>query len=233
LSYSGFIQGISTNSNLVCKRYSPNQILIAGYSTLSSSASLSISLYLQLANLNTNGSVYYYPTVNIVVFSSAGNVIINADTNSYSLLLTQTGPISLSLSGTMTVPYTKGNSFPLFITFQLKTNTLVSGDYLVVDFGNWVLDAATAGVRIFKYQLAGAIYWVPSSATLVSGNIYNVPVYLNYSMTAGVTITLNVDTLAPSSYYGAMNNAIQWNSFKIYAYKSSTLVEQQITRIWT
>jgi hypothetical protein len=133
----------------------------------------------------------------------------------------------------MTLPYTKGNSFPLFITFQLNTHTLTNGDYLVVDFGNWVLDTATSGVQVFKYQISGNIYWVPSAATLVSGNIYNVPVYSNYSMTAGTPITLNVDTLVPTSYYGAMDNNIQWNNFKIYAYHSSTLVEQSITRIWT
>jgi hypothetical protein len=60
-----------------------------------------------------------------------------------------------------------------------------------------------------------------------------VPVYSNYSMNAGTQITLWVDTFAPSSYYGAKSSAIEWNSFKIYAYHSGTLVEQAVTRIWS
>lgn len=124
----------------------------------------------------------------------------------------------------MTIPYTPSNSFPLYITFQLKTNTLVSGDYLQIDFGNWVLDTATTGTQLFKYQLSGSIYWIPSAATLVSGNIYKVPVYSNYSMNAATQITLWVDTFVPTSYYGAQVDSIKWNTFKIYAYKSAVLV---------
>lgn len=47
-SYTGFIQGTQANSNLVCKRYSSNQIFIAGYAALSPSASLSISVYMAI-----------------------------------------------------------------------------------------------------------------------------------------------------------------------------------------
>jgi len=133
----------------------------------------------------------------------------------------------------MVRPYSAGSAFPLFVTFRLNTNTLTNGDYLQVDFGNWIIDPASAGVQLFKYQVSGSIYWVPSTATLISGNIYNFPVYNNYSMVAGTTITLRVDTLAPDAYYGAQTQQTQWNNFKIYAYKSSALVEQQVFRIWT
>jgi len=81
-------------------------------------------------------------------------------------------------------PYSKGNAFPLYIVFKLKSNSLVVGDYIQIDFGSWVLDVATAGQQIFKYQVSGNDYWVPSAATLVSGNVYKIPVYLNYSMIA-------------------------------------------------
>lgn len=124
----------------------------------------------------------------------------------------------------MTIPYTPADSFPLYISFQLKTNTLSSGDYLQIDFGNWIIDTAAAGSQVFKYQLSGNNYWVPADATLVSGNIYKVPVYYNYSMTAGTQITLWVDTFVPTSYYGARVNSIQWNTFRIFAFKSAVLV---------
>lgn len=135
----------------------------------------------------------------------------------------------------MNNPYTAGQAFPLYITFQLNTNSLVGGDYLQVDFGNWVLDAATTGTAIFKYQVSGNIYWVPVNGTKLTGNMYKVPVYSStYPMNAGSTITLWVDTFAPTSYYGASVSSTQWNTFKIYAYKSAgTLVEQNIYRIWT
>lgn len=84
---------------------------------------------------------------------------------------------------------------------------------------------ATYGVKVFKYQLAGTTYWVPSAATLVSGNVYKVPVYNNYSMTAGTQITLWVDTFAPTAYYAAQIPAHHWNTIKLQAYKSGgTLV---------
>jgi hypothetical protein len=232
-SYSGFLQGTGANSNLVCKRYASNKIIISGYATLSSSASLSMSLYMEITDLSITPTSIYSQSVNIVVYSSTATTIINANTVSLSLTLTQVGSLNLSLSGTMVQPYINGNAFPLYITFQLKSNTLTSPDYLQIDFGNWVIDPATTGTQIFKYQLSGTIYWVPSAATLVTGNSYKVPVYSNYSMNAGSQITLWVDTFAPTTYYGALNNDLKWNNFKIYAYKSGALAEQAVTRIWT
>lgn len=52
-------------------------------------------------------------------------------------------------------------------------------------------------------------------------------------MNAGSTITIWVDTFAPDTYYGAKVINDQWNTFKIYAYKSATLMEQEIFRVWT
>lgn len=181
-SYSGFIQGTLTGSNIVCKGYSSNQIIISGYATLATSASLSIKLYLAIDNIGIGN---YSDYVNIIAYSSANNVIINANTASYSYTIAQAGSPSLGLSGTMNMPYTSGNAFPLYIKFQLRSNTLVNGDYLLVNFGNWVIDLATSGAQIFKYRLSGTIYWVPSQAIKMSGNTYKIPVYNNYSMNSG------------------------------------------------
>jgi len=225
-SHSGFIAGVNADSNLVCKRYSSNQILISGYATLGVGATLTITVYAAIQNSLTAGSSYSASTT-VTVISAENNNIISANTNTASLSLSAVkGCNALGLSGAMERPYSVGSAFPLFITFRLNTHSLVNGDYLQVDFGNWVLDPASVGVQVFKYQVSGSIYWVPSTATLVSGNIYKIPVYLNYSMTAGTTITLKVDTFAPDTYYGAQSSSIQWNTFKVYAYKSASLVEQ-------
>lgn len=223
-SYSGFIAGVDTNSNIVCKRYSSTQIIVSGFGTLATSASLSISLYLQL-NFITPAS--YSHSVNIIVYSSAANTIINANTGSLGFTVNQWGSPSLALSGTMNRQYAADSAYPLFIKFQLTSNTLVNGDYLQVDFGNWIIDPATLGSPVFKYQIAGNIYWVPSQASLVSGNIWKVPVYLNYSMVSGNVITLMVDSFCPTTYSGAKVPSIQWNDFKIYAYRSTNVLVEQ------
>lgn len=116
--------------------------MIAGYSSLSANAPLEIKLYLQIAPNNIGA---YSSSVNIVVYSSAGNTIINANTVNLSFTTTITGPPSLALNNKMIRPYTKGNAFPLYIVFKLKSNSLVVGDYLQIDFGNWVIDTATTG----------------------------------------------------------------------------------------
>ena len=240
-SHSGFIQGVNINSTLTCKRYASNQIIINGYAALAASAQLQIQVYMSIsdslginATTGSNNNFNTYATVD--VFSSANNPIVSANTASYTLALSNVrGSPLLSLSGTMNTPYTSGQSFPLYITFQLKTNTLTGGDYLQVDFGNWVLDTATTGQTIFKYQISGNIYWVPVNGTKLTGNMFKIPVYSSaYQMPAGYTITLWVDTFAPTSYYGAKIPSIQWNTFKIYAYKTGgSLVEQNVFRIWT
>jgi len=221
-SHSGFVQGTASSSNLICKRYASNMILIDGYSSLSSGATLSIQLYMQLADLTPGNT--YNSAVNIVVYSSDNRIIINADTAPCTIAVSGYGSQSLAFSSTMTRPYAKGDHFPLYITFRLRSNNLVNGDYLLVDFGKWVPDAATTGVQVFKYQVAGTIYWVPSAAVKVNDTAYRVPVYNNYSMNSGVDITLRVDTHAPAAYFGVRNPEIQWNTFGIKAYKSGNIV---------
>lgn len=209
----------------------PTTINIYGYASLSASATLSIRVYLKINNIAVNT---YTDSVDIIVYSSSAlRTIIDANTNPYSLAVTQIGSLNLDLSGTMVRPYTSDTSFPLYITFQLKSYSLVDGDWIQIDFGNWVLDTASTGVQVFKYKIAGNIYWVPSKATLVSGNIYKIPVYSNYSMPVNNQITLWVDTFAPTSYYGAKSSSTKWNIFKIFAYKSSAVVEQEIIKVWT
>lgn len=232
-SYSGFIPGVNANSNLVCKRYSNNQILVSGYATLAVGATLSITVYAAIQNgLAANNS--YSASTTVTVISENDNNIISANTNTVALGLSSVkGSNAVQLHGTMNRPYSSGSTFPLYFSFRLNTNTLTNGDYIQVDLGNWVLDTATTGQQSFKYQISGNIYWVPSAATHVSGNIYKVPVYENYSMNAGTTITLWVDIFSPDTYYGAKVTYIQWNQFKIWAYKSGTLSEQQVYRVWT
>lgn len=229
-SYSGFLAGTGANSNLVCKRYSSNQVLIAGYATLAPSAALSFTIYMAISNsasINTNGGANndITATASITVIASDGNNIISAPVNSLLLaLVNRRGSTAVALSGTMERPYSAGNSFPLFITFQLTSHSLANGDYLYVNFGSWPLDPATTGKQVFKYQIGSNTYWVPSAATLVSGNTYKVPVYLNYTMSAGTAIKLWVDTLAPTTYYGAQTPQHHWNTLSIQAYQSSTIV---------
>jgi len=196
---------------------------------MSISDSLSIN-----STVGSNNNFGTYATVDVL--SSTNSPIVTGNSVSYNLALSNVrGSSLLSLSGTMNIPYTSGQSFPLYITFQLKTNTLTAGDYLQVDFGNWVLDTASTGQTIFKYQISGNIYWVPVNGTKLTGNMWKIPVYSSaYQMPSSSTITLWVDTFAPTSYYGAKIPSIQWNTFKIYAYKTGgSLVEQNIYRIWT
>ena len=207
--------------------------MISGYATLAVNATLSITVYASLQNGLANGTDYNADTT-IRVISTEDNNIVQDNSNSLPLNISAVkGCNSIGIHGAMTNPYAKGSSFPLYITFRLRSHTLTNGDHLEVDFGNWVPDAAATGVQVFKYKIAGNIYWVPSAATKVSGNRYKVPVYLNYSMTANSVITLLVDTFAPDTYYGAQVPSDQWNQFKIYAYRSNVLKEQKVHRVWT
>lgn len=78
----------------------------------------------------------------------------------------------------------KGTSQELDITFKLDSNTLTSGDYVEIDFGNWTIDPAdTEGRTIWKYKVGSNIYWVPATVENPSDNIYQIYVEQNYSMT--------------------------------------------------
>jgi hypothetical protein len=74
---------------------------------------------------------------------------------------------------------------------------------------------------IWKYQVGNNIYWVPSMASLVSGNKYKVPVYENYSMTVNTDIKLRILHLLPDDHEGVYFPNHQWGKISIHAYDSS------------
>lgn len=118
-------------------------------------------------------------------------------------------------------------------TFTLNTNTLGTGDYVTVDFGNWTIDPSLEGRTIWKYKVGSNIYWVPADVTLVSGNIYKIPVYTGFSMTTGQVITVRVYNELPDAFNGIYFPNHQWNYLVIKAYNSAnTLLQHQYTRIW-
>ena len=103
--HSGFLPGADPNSNLICKRYSSNQIIISGYATLAVNASLSITVWASLQNGLANGTNYTADTT-VRVISSGDNNIVSANTDQVSLTMsTVKGCNSLALHGTMTNPY--------------------------------------------------------------------------------------------------------------------------------
>ena len=102
--------------------------MVSGYATLGVSATLSITIYASIKNALINGTNYTADTT-VRVISSGNNDIVSANTNSILLpLAVDKGLNSLGLSGTMTNPYAEGSSFPLYVSFQLKTHTLNNGD---------------------------------------------------------------------------------------------------------
>lgn len=83
---SGFVPGTTLDtSNLICRKNGGQDILIAGYNSIASGTSLSITLYLQVI-AGTTGT--YYPTARIIVYSSTGAKIIDGYSNSYTLTVT-------------------------------------------------------------------------------------------------------------------------------------------------
>ena len=129
--HSGFLPGSDPNSNLVCKRYSSNQIPISGYATLAVGATLSITVYASIQNGLSNGTLYNNTDTTIRVISSNDNNIIQDNSDQLPLSISAVkGCNSLGIHGMMTNPYAKGSSFPLYITFRLKTHTLTNGDHL-------------------------------------------------------------------------------------------------------
>jgi hypothetical protein len=96
---SGFVQGSTlTTSNLICRKNAAQDILIAGYSTISAGTSLSISLYLQIV---AGSLTTYTPNARIIVYSSTGAKIIDANTAAYTLTVSQYGPSTLSVMNYM------------------------------------------------------------------------------------------------------------------------------------
>ena len=97
----------------------------------------------------------------------------------------------------------KGNSQELDVVFRLASHTLTSGSYIELDLGDWTVDPATTeGQMIWKYQVGNNIYWVPSTVTNPSANIYQIPVYSNYSMTVNQDIKIRIYHILPDSHDG-------------------------------
>jgi hypothetical protein len=138
---SGFVQGNTlSTSNLICRKNAAQDILIAGYSTISSGTSLSITLYLQIiaSTLTT-----YNPRARIIVYNSNVAKIIDGYTNTYSLAVSSYGPSTFGLMNYMEQTIKPNSAQEFDFTFTLSTTTLGTGSYIIVDFGNWTIDAAT------------------------------------------------------------------------------------------
>jgi hypothetical protein len=138
---SGFVQGTTlATSNLICRKNAVQDILIAGYSTISSGTSLSITLYLQIiaSTLTT-----YNPRARIIVYNSNGAKIIDGYTSTYSLVVSSHGPSTLGLMSYMEQIIKPDSAQEFDFSFTLSTTILGTGAYIIVDFGNWTIDPAT------------------------------------------------------------------------------------------
>ena len=229
---SGFLPGSTLDtSNLICRQNANNEIMIAGYSSISAGTSLSITMYLQV---NYGSLTTRYPNARIIVYSADNNKIIDAQTNSYTLTISEYGSNLFSLDDHMEKYISKGNSQELDIVFRLASHTLTSGSYIALDLDQWTVDpAATEGKMIWKYQVGNNIYWVPTEVTNPSGNVFHIPVYSNYSMTHGQDIKIRIYHLLPDQHDGVYFPADQWNHPKIYAYNSAnTILEHQYAHVW-
>lgn len=228
----GFLPGTTLEtSNLICRKDANSEILIAGYNSISAGTSLSITLYLQVAynSLSTR-----YPNARIIVYSQDDNKIIDAQTSSYTLVISDYGSYTFALEDHMEKYIQKGNSQELDLVFKLQSHTLYSGYYLLLNLGNWTVDtAANEGKVIWKYQVGNNIYWVPTEVTDQSNNQFKIPVNSNYSMTAGQDIKIRIYHLLPDSDDGVFFTEHQWNELSIEAYNSAnTLLEHQYARLW-
>ena len=190
-----------------------------------------MTLYLKVAY---NSLTTRYPNARIIVYSADDNKIIDAQTSSYTLSITEYGSYTLALEDEMEKYISKGNSQELDVVFRLSTYTLTNGYYVELDFGNWTVDPATTeGKIVWKYKVGSNIYWVPTEVTNAGGNVYKIPVYDNYSMTAGQDITIRVYHLLPDSDDGVYFPNDQWNYMTLHAYDSSdSILEHEFLRVW-
>lgn len=103
---SGFVPGTTlSTSNLICRKQSTDEVLIAGYNTISAGTSLSIKLYLQVAVGTTGGT--YYPRAKIIVYNSNGAKIIDGYTDTYTLIVGAYGSSTLGIMDYMEQPLKK------------------------------------------------------------------------------------------------------------------------------
>jgi hypothetical protein len=120
----------------------------------------------------------------------------------------------------------------MVFTFTLSTYSLLTGDYVTLDLGNWTVGTASPeGSVTWKYKVGNWVYWVPTAVT-VSGSIVTIPVYANYSMTPGNLIQVSVSHIMPTDFNGIKVTNSQWNYFTLKAVKSSAVVEHQYVNVW-
>ena len=75
----------------------------------------------------------------------------------------------------MTVPHSLNDAFPLYLTLQMKSNTLSGGDWWEVDFGSWPLGTSDEdSLPTIKYKVSGNIYWVPAIVTNLTATKYKI-----------------------------------------------------------
>jgi hypothetical protein len=97
-SMSGFVQGIKSSSNLVCKRFSSTQIKIEGYSDITANTALSFDIYLKSA---TNSITSWSPSTSIYVYSQDDKLIVHSNTGAISFSTTAYGSSNLKLENAM------------------------------------------------------------------------------------------------------------------------------------
>ncbi len=106
--------------------------------------------------------------------------------------------------------------------------------------GSWTVGTPSAtGSVSWKYKQGNWVYWVPITVTqqtnnsvVPAGTWYKVPVYSNYSMSPGQTISLSVSHVMPTDFNGVKVTNSLYNYMTIQAYKSGSLVEQQVLKVW-
>lgn len=115
----------------------------------------------------------------------------------------------------------------LLLSFKLTSQTLVNGDYLLLNLGNWTVDtvSTTPGKITWRYKVGSNYYWIPISAQLTptgtSLNLWKLPVYSNYSMTNNTLITLSIIHIYPDAYQGIKIVNPTWNHFVLEAYTAA------------
>lgn len=224
-SMSGFTAGSAATSIFLCRRLNNNQIAITGYATINPSTSLSITSW-----FFNSGST---ESISITVYSSTGAQINTGSVTGITVGGSYTAPGGFSIKEAKQVSLFSQTTTPMYFTFTLSTNTLVNGDYVTLDLGNWTIGTPSAdGSVTWKYTVGTWVYWVPTTVT-VSGSIVTIPVYSNYSMFVGQSVTIYVSHVMPSDFNGIKVTNNQWNYFTIKAYKSGSIVEHQYLKLWT
>lgn len=228
LSISGFPQPLLTTSVLLCKRYSNNKIQITGFGTIAANTVLSITTWLK------NPISSYTESITISVVASNSQNILSGSSSTINVGTSKNGLQHLILKERNAVSLYKDTTSSMTITFTLSTYSLVSStnDYIYLNLGNWTVGtASTEGQVLWKYKVGGWSYWVPMTVTQ-TGAWYRIPVYANFTMTAGSLVTIWISHILPSDFSGIKVTQNQYNYFTIQAFQSGSIVEQQVQKVW-